>query len=239
MKKIFYIASILVAGCFTSCQEELDNWYSETFEYSGRFVVATSCAEYDSDNTGIEDGLELMIYNSAANVANEIWLEFEAAGLPQKGKFKVTGTPSQALGADAAGNVESSSYYIDTDYGLAPFETSYAAYFRVPTAAGELNDGVQLYTYITLDTLQILSGVATTIGGNKADSVYLKVTLHHDYMEFESREVDPETWADPTVPEYEWVPKSGTNTPADPADWDEHWTIAGYRYTGYPEDIGH
>jgi Fe-S cluster assembly iron-binding protein IscA len=237
MKKFIYTASILAAVCCTSCQKEIDNWYSETFEYSGRFVVATGCDEYDSDNTAIEDGLEVMVYNTASNVANEIWLDFSVAGLPQKGKFKVTGTPSEALCTETTKNISSHSYYIDTDYGLAPFESSYAEYFRVPAAVGEINDGLQLYTYITLDTLKILPGVATSIGGNKADSIYLKVTLHHDYMVFESREIASKDWADPNVPEYEWVVKPDSNTPADPADWDEHWTLAGYRYTGYPEDL--
>jgi len=30
--------------------------------------------------------------------------------------------------------------------------------------------------------------------------------------------------------------KSGSNTPAAAEDWDEHWTLSGYRYTGMPED---
>ncbi|MDR3367475.1 MAG: hypothetical protein LBO71_10995 [Prevotellaceae bacterium] len=237
MKKFIYTASILATLCLASCHEESDSWYSETFDYSGRFVVATTCAEYEDDNTAIEDGLEVMIYNTAANVANEIWLDLSVAGLPQKGKFKVTGTPREALCAENAENISSHSYYIDTEYGLAPFEPSYASYFRVPTATGELNEGIQLYTYITLDTLKILPGAATSIGGNAADSIYLKVTMHHDYVKFESRELARKDWADPDVPEYEWVVKAGSNTPADPADWDEHWTLAGYRYTGYPEDL--
>jgi hypothetical protein len=237
MRKLIYTLSILAATCFASCQEELDNWYSETFDYSGRFVVATTCEEYEDDNTTVEDGLEVMIYNTASNVANEIWLDFLVAGEHQKGKFKVTGTPAEALCSEVAENISSSNYYIDTEDGLAPFDPSYADYFRIPSAPGELNDGVQLYTYITLDALKILLGAATSIGGNKVDSIYLKVTLHHDYMEFESQQTDSESWADPNVPEYEWVVKPGSNTPADPADWDEHWTISGYRHTGYPEDL--
>ncbi|MDR0566297.1 MAG: hypothetical protein LBG47_04565 [Prevotellaceae bacterium] len=238
MKKFIYALSIFAGmAVLASCYNEMDSWYSETFEYAGRFVVATTCDEYEDDNTSIEDGLEVMIYNTASNVANEIWIDFAVAGSPQKGKFKVTGTPAEALCSENAENISSSSYSIDTDYGLAPFDPSYAAYFRVPTAAGERNDGIQQYTYITLDVLKILPGAATSIGGNTVDSIYLKVTLHHDYMEFESQQTDPKTWEDPSIPEYEWVIKPGTNTPADPDEWDEHWTLAGYRYTGYPEDL--
>ncbi|MDR0415083.1 MAG: hypothetical protein LBH84_06675 [Prevotellaceae bacterium] len=237
MRKLIYITCILAAAVFTSCQKEMSNWYSETFDYSGRFVVATTCDEYEDDNTTIEDGVEVLIYNTAANVGNEIWLDFSAAASPQKGKFKVTGTPAESLCTETAENISSHSYYIDTDYGLAPFDPSYAGYFRVPTAPGEANDGIQLYTFITLDTLKILPGAATSIGGNVVDSIYIKVTLHHDYMEFESREKPVDEWDDPAIPEYEWVVKPNSNTPADADDWDEHWTLAGYRYTGYPEDM--
>lgn len=221
---------------FSSCDNDIENWYSATFDYSGRFVVATACEEYDSDNTAIEDGLEVLIYNTAANVADEIWLDFHIAGLPQKGKIKLNGTSQEASGTATVENISSSEYYIDTDYGLAPFDPGYEGYFRVPESAGELNEGIQLYTRMTLESLKILPKAATTIGGNTADSVYIKVKLHHDYMQFESYQTDPETWADPDVSEYAWAIKPGTNTPADADEWDENWTLAGYRYTGYPED---
>ncbi|MDR1022273.1 MAG: hypothetical protein LBL94_03230 [Prevotellaceae bacterium] len=239
MRKFTYALSIFACAALASCDNELDNWYSETFSYSGRFAVATACAEYDSDNTAVADGLEVLIYNTADNVADEIWIDFSVAGAPQKGKFKVTGAPAEALCAQVAENISSSTYYIDTDYGLAPFDPSYADYFRVPAAAGEPNDGAQLYTRITLGVLKILPGAATSIGGNVVDSIYLTVTLHHAYMKFESVQTDSEGWADPAVPEFEWLPKLGTNepVPADDEDFpDEHWTISGYRYTGYPED---
>jgi hypothetical protein len=177
-----------------------------------------------------------MIYNTADNVADEIWLDFHVAGLPQKGKFKLNGTAQGASGTAMVENISSSDYYIDTDYGLAPFTSSYAGISACRKGAGELNDGIQLYTHITLESLKILPGAATTIGGNTTDSIYVKVILHHDYMQFESYRTDPETWADPDVPEYAWDIKPGTNTPADADDWNENWTLAGYRYTGYPED---
>jgi hypothetical protein len=221
---------------FTSCDNDIENWYSATFDYSGRFVVATTCEEYESDNTVIEEGLEVMIYNTAANVSDEIWLDFEVAGLPQKGKIKLSGTAQEASGTATVENISSSDYLIDTEYGLAPFSSGYESYFRVPEKAGELNDGIKLYTRMTLESLKITPKAATTIGGNTADGIYVKVILHHDYIQFESYRTDPETWDDPDVPEYAWAVKPGTNTPADADDWDETWTLTGYRYTGYPED---
>ncbi|GHU66048.1 hypothetical protein FACS1894123_12030 [Bacteroidia bacterium] len=239
MRKLGYIIGVFVCSmALTSCQNEIENWYSETFDYAGRFVVATACDEYDSDNTAIEDGLEVMIYNTAANTSDEIWVEFSIAGFHQKGKFKLKGNSADAAGVETVeNNISTDTYYIDTDYGLAPFDPSYAAYFRVPSAADELNDGVNLYTRITLDTLKIIPQAATTIGGNTSDSIYVKFTLHHDYMLFVSQAIPEEDWEDPAVPEYEWVIKPGSNSPADPADWDEHWAVSGYRYTGFPEDL--
>ena len=237
MKKILYLLGIVAATLlFASCQEELENWYSNTEAYDGRFVVATTCEEYSSDDTSIEDGLELMFYNTADNVSDEIWLDTEVAGQHIKGRFKLTGSPSSFKGNEIAENIASDSYYIDTDYGWAPFSSGYAGYFRVPTAAGQLNDGVQLYTRITLLEGQILPEAATSIGGNTTDSLYVTSIMHHDFVQFESYRTPEEEWDDAEVPEYAWRVKPGTNTPATAADWDEHWTLAGYRYTGMPED---
>ena len=237
MKKIIYlIGLIFTVACFSSCQEELENWYSETKSYDGRFVVATTCDEYSSDDTSIADGLELMFYNSAANIADEIWLDTEVAGYHIQGKFKITGDISSFKGNETVENIASDSYLIDTDYGLAPFTSDYANYFRVPTAAGQLNDGVQLYTRITFLEGKIIPDAATSIGGNTADSVYVKTIMHKDFMKFESYQTPKDEWEDQAVPEFAWRVKSGSNTPATAADWDEHWTLAGYRYTGMPED---
>ena len=237
MKKIFYLFSILlITLSISSCQEELDNWYTETASYDGRYVVATTCEEYSSDDTSIEDGLELMFYNSATNVADEIWMDTEVAGQHIKGKFKLTGDPSSFKGNETVENIASDSYYIDTDYGWAPFSSNYAQYFRVPTAAGQLNDGIQLYTRITLEEGKILPGAAISIGGNVSDSVYVKTIMHHDFVKFESYQIPEKDWEDPEVPEFAWRVKAGSNTPATAADWDEHWTLTGYRYTGMPED---
>jgi len=222
---------------FTSCLQKLDNWYTETAAFDGRYVVATTCEEYSDDDTSIADGNEAMIYNTAANVKDEIWIESQVAGEPVKGRFKITGDASDFKGADSqVENVNSQDYLIDTDYGWAPFDPSYSDYFRVPDAAGQLNDGIQLYTRISLVEGKIIPKGATTIGGNVSDSVYIKTVMHHDYVQFISYQLPEDEWSDPAVPEYGWMLKDGSNTPADADGWDETWTLAGYRYTGFAED---
>lgn len=237
MKKIIYLfaASLMITG-FSSCFEEVDSWNSETYDYDGRYVVATTCETYDDDNTTIEDGAELLIYNTASNVANEVWVETTIAGEHIKGKFKLNGNPSSFTSDQEVENTASSTLLIDTDYGLAPFTSAYTQYFRVPTAAGQENDGVQLYTRMVLKKGSIVPKGATTIGGNKSDSVNLQVVMYHDFVTFVSYELPQEEWDNPSVPEYAWKLKSGSNTPATD-DWDEPWTLEGYRFTGYPEDL--
>lgn len=237
MKKIIYLLCISVSMMLTSCFEEIDNFYTETSGFDGRYVVATTCDEYSDDDTSIEDGEEVMIYNSAANTSDEIWIETHVAGESVKGKFKITGNASGFKGATAeVENVNSATFYIDTDYGLAPFDDSYADYFRVPTAAGQLNDGVQLYTRITLVEGKITPNGATTIGGNTSDAIYIKTVMHHDFVEFISYLLPEDEREDPEVPEFGWKLREGSNTPADDYDWDETWTLEGYRYTGFDED---
>lgn len=225
---------------FVSCLEEKDNWYTETAALDGRYVVATTCEEYSDDDTSIEEGGEAMIYNSAANVKDEIWIDTKVAGAAVKAKFKITGDASGFKGATTeAKNVNSGSLLIDTDAGLAPFTDAYASYFRVPTAAGQLNDGIQLYTRATLVEGKVVPKGATTIGGNISDGVSIKMVMHHDYIQFISYLLPEEEWEDPSVPEFAWQLKEGSNTPADSDGMDETWTLEGYRYTGYPEDATH
>ncbi|MCL1934135.1 MAG: hypothetical protein FWF53_10050 [Candidatus Azobacteroides sp.] len=239
MKKIVYLLCISAPMMFfTSCFEKIDNWYTETSGLDGRYVVATTCEEYSDDDTSIEDGNEVMIYNTAANVNDEIWIDTYVAGDSIKGKFKITGDASGFKGAAGdAQNVRVTTLLIDTDYGLAPFTDAYAGYFRVPTAAGQLNDGLQLYTRITLVEGKIIPKGATTIGGNVSDSVYLKTIMHHDYVQFISYQLPEEEWEEEGVPEFGWQLKPGSNSPADADGYDETWTLAGYRYTGFQEDF--
>lgn len=221
---------------FTSCQEELENWYSATADYDGRYVVATTCEEYSSDDTSIEDGLEVMIYNTAENKANEIWLDTEVAGAHIKGKFALKGSSVAFTDSTTqVANVASSTIYAFTSSG----GLTTVAGLGTPTAAGLENDGVQLYTRITLLEGKILPQKATSIGGNTSDSIYVKTIMHHDYVVLETYQTPEEDWDNPLVPEFAWRKKAGSNTPADDDGWNETWTLTGYRYTGMPEDVAH
>ena len=269
MKKIeYYLVLTLITVLFTSCFEEKDNWYTNTKEYDGRYVVSTTCDGHSllnklmeawgedeiEDETVIKDGLELLIYNSATNVVDEIIIDthlalnFEEAPFPVKGKFKVTGNPANFSGVGTTMNLGSADFNTDDDGEFfIIYDPIYEEYYEpgyffgavgypdgLPDALGEEWDAIQLYTRLSIETGQITSLGATTIGGNKSDAVSLKITMYHDYLVVESYETDPKTWVIPSVPEYGWRIKAGSRTNADGEE--EKWTLTGYRYTGYPED---
>jgi hypothetical protein len=235
MKKLI-LFSISFSLIFSSCFKKIDNWYTETSEYDGRYVVSATCEEYSSDDVPLSDGMELWIFNTSDNLANEIWIDhFSIAGFPMKAKLNVTG---DAANFKTAGDV---NLYHDSEVIYILVDGNPVAYGPPDpgdaTAAGELLDAVHLYTRVSVDTGKIINGGATTPGGNVSDSVFLKLTLYHNAFQYISYETDPADWANPSVPEYDWRIKDGSLTNAD--GWEEHWTISGYRYTGFPEDIGH
>lgn len=242
MKKLIYLLSISsVMMLFTSCFEKLDNWYSETAAYDGRFVVAKTCEEYPEYNTVIEDGDEIMIYNSAANVANEIIIDTHLDDFPVKGKFKVEGNPAEFKAGQSVANISRSAEFshFDDDMYMVNAEgapTAYPSALGTPDGLGEAYDAIQIYSKLSLEKGKITPQGAKTIGGNTSDGVYLEVTLYSEFLVIESYELPKEKWTDPAVPEYSWRVKEGSRRNAD--EWDEHWTLEGYRYTGFPEDLG-
>ena len=231
MKKFIYLLNICVIVLFASCQSELDNWYSATFAYDGRYIVSTTCEEYDDYDTSIEDGLEAMIYNSAANKENEVWIEFEVAYEPVKGKFNLTGGFSDFKGTAEVENITAAYYTLDW--------RTFSPTFRAVSSAGEIVEGMQLYSRVELLKGSIIPEGATTIGNNTSDGISLEFILHTDYVDFESYLIPEEDWKTPGVPEFQWRVKAGSRVPADDDGMDETWTLSGYRHTGYPEDNAH
>ena len=322
--KYFLVVSLIMI-LFSSCFEDIDNWYTTTKEFDGRYSVAVNCenlvpfhnelfgivdpdgddAEYaliwykwdasgnaviDEDrskfygtdwdyNNIIENGMELMIYNSANNVIDEIIFDTRIGvslangvdGFNIKGKFKVTGNSNNFKGTTVTNNIFSNPQIDDHDYFILPgqvdedfvefYATNYDPQYAVLNDyywhLSELEDvmidyyeivdedvaefnAIQLYTRISLEEGKITPGAATTIGGNKADAVSMKFTTYCDFITLEKYQTDPSTWADPPdsdnpgTPEFDLRIKDGSRRNAD--GWEEHWTLTGYRYTGYPED---
>ncbi|MDR2042720.1 MAG: hypothetical protein LBP98_10500 [Tannerella sp.] len=236
MKRTIYWGMVACAFLtLASCDNELENWNSATYAYDGRYVVAAVCQEKPSKNAIIEKGNEIYLYNTAANIANEIWLEDVSGKFPLKCKLQLNGNPANFSGTATAENVQSKYFIYNAEAdAYVEFADANAGDFPAAGAAGQSADGTREYVRITLEEGQIQPASATTVGGNIADGIALKFTLHTDLVKFVSYELPAEEWSDPSQPEYGWqlVPNSNT---ADPGK-DEHWTLTGYRYTGYPED---
>jgi hypothetical protein len=238
MKKVTLYLSMVACSAFVfaSCENELDSWNSATYEYAGRFVVAATCQEDPAKSKIIEQGNEIYLYNTAANVANEIWLEDVTRAFPLKGKFSLAGNAAGFRGERETENVSSiAAIYNADDLKYIQFIASNVEDFPVPTAANQQCSGKQQYIRATLEEGKILPNGATSIGGNTTDGISLKIILHTDSIHFISYELDAEEWEDPGIPEYAW--KVNPDVKIAKPEWDEHWTLAGYRYTGYPEDM--
>jgi len=239
MKKIIFLC-LSVSMMLTSCFKDIDNWYTETAGYDGRYSVALTCAEDPHLDLAIEDGEQLMIYNSAANIPNEIIIDTYLDDEHVKGKFTISGTPADFKGENVAMNVALGTaittgnlYYAFSATGAlaSPPAASTA------TSAGLTRDGIQFYTRLSLESGKITPNGKTTIGGNISDGVLLKVTLYSDFLIYETYQTPQTNWANPNIPEFAWRVKENSR---QNVDGDElHWTIDGYRYTGYPEDMVH
>jgi hypothetical protein len=237
MKKIInltVITAALLLGA-TSCFERIDNWYTNTASFDGRFVVSQTCADenYTSDNYAIEDGAEVWIYNTAANKENEIIIDAYIAGLPVKIKGTAIGTSASFTIAEVA-NISSSDVVGDAVYFI--YRGNFYNYndWGDPEELGEEYEAIQFYTRVEVVEASITPKGATSIGGNVVDGLHLVLRLYTDSYVIESYETPQSTWADPDVPELAWRVQGGVRENAD--GFEEEWIIDGYRYTGYPED---
>lgn len=103
MKNLIVLISAFFscAMFLSSCHEDVDNWDSATLDYSGRYVI--KLLSEDGQEVYLDyDGTEIQIYNTAANVANEIWLDDMKALFPLKSKFFLEGTPAGFSSAQLA-----------------------------------------------------------------------------------------------------------------------------------------
>lgn len=229
MKKILCMLS-LAALCVAaaSCEPEPeDMWKSSTYDYAGRYVYALCDETGENIYLSLEDivgeGMDVRFYNTAANVANEVWMENYLGGVYDfsfKVKLSLSGT-SESFSANAGANVESTLENFDED--------------SVPTAAGQTVSGAEWYARVKILEGKILPKAAKSVSGNVVDSLYLKITLESDEVTFVSVQTDPSTWATSGVPEYTWK-HDPTQNVYDPTS-DETYVLKGYRYTGFSEDV--
>jgi hypothetical protein len=220
MKKLIYI----LVGSFiglTACNDDIEIWDSAVLDYSGSYVVQVQA----EDGTVISDYIDankIDIYNTVDDVANELWITDHGKDLELTSKFFLTG--------DASSFASKSMAFDDLTLNISVVKEGFTP---KPTAAGETVTKNIWGAKTALVEGKILPKAMTTIGGNVADSIYMKVVFMYGDVTFKSVEVPVEYRADPEVPEFKWIFESSVY---DATSTDETYVYSGYRYTGFPED---
>jgi len=219
-KNIIYIAVLIMTLSMSSCKEDVEVWDSNTLGYSGTFFYQL----YSEDNQDLyvdfDHDVQLMIYNTSANVENEIWIDDHDEVFGLKSKFSLQG------------NSESFSS-VSTNF--TDLENNISAIEAPSTDPTTLNEEVTVdrdYIRTFIVDGKILPSASTTVSGNPVDSIYIKLTLLSGTVSFKSYSVPVEKRDDPEVEQFEWKYESATydNT------LDETYVISGHRKTGFAED---
>ena len=220
MKKIFYLLFIFTALVLTSCKEDLEIWDSETLDYSGKFDY--QLLSEDMQDVYADYGSQLMIYNTASNVVNEVWIDDEEHTFPLKSKFTFTGNSlSFKSSTEDFAALANNIYNVDNKLPTP-----------APTAIGQSITKDREYVRAVILEGKILPKQATTIGGNIADSLYLKIKLLSGDVTYISYEVPLALRQDPEKEEFKWKYSAATYD----SSLDEVYVISGHRYTGFDED---
>ncbi|WP_194766112.1 lipid-binding protein [Tamlana sp. I1] len=210
----------MISVSFTSCDEDLEIWDSNTLDYSGTYFyelynedMTTKYVEYSHSN-------QILIYNTANNNVNELWMEDTANIFPLKSKFFLNGSTD-----------DFSSESLD----FSELTNNINAVVPPSTKPTGLNQTVNVATdYIRAAVLEgkILKNEATTVSGNPVDSIYTKIVLYSGEVKYTSYEVAEADRVDPDVVEFAWEYDSATYD----STLDEIYVISGHRKTGFAED---
>lgn len=225
-KSILKIALFMLAIVFHSCDnEELYVWDSQTLAYNGTFEYQA----YDADETALTSwgdwGYQIQIYNTAADEANEVFMEIHP-DYDVKTRLSLDGTASSFK--------SSKTEYADLPLIEGEGEVSTAVPDDAPaaTAAGEVHSASIWWRKIRIDDGAITVDGATTSGNNTSDEIKMRITFLSETAVFTSVELPASDWADPAVAEFGWEFTSS----AYDADLDETYVVVGYRKTGFAED---
>jgi len=219
-KNIIYIAILFFSFTIVSCEEELEIFDSNTLSYSGTYFWQL----LDETNTDVyvdyDHDVQLMIYNTSDNVANEVWIEDTDHVFPLKSKFFLSGTSE---------SFQSSSTVFDD---LPNNELAIEAPDEKPTGLSQVTTEFRYYVRNIIEEGKILPNAATTISGNPVDSIYVKIKLLSGDVSFTSYSVPVEEREDPEVEQFDWEFSSATYDNTS----DEIYVISGHRKTGFSED---
>lgn len=167
MKKIFLIVT-MIALFTSSCKQEYENWYSETYDLSGEWVVTVeqSVAEYEY----IFEDIGAM--PNPSNVENWEWEDLYDAGI------------TSALTYNSAAN-KSTELIVEDAHTFWDYKVKVNA--NADTKTFEVNNTPNLiYDDCDISIIggKILPKAATTPGGSKADSIVYYIKFSDDSYGF-------------------------------------------------------
>ncbi len=198
-----------------SCSEEkLEGWSPESKDYSGKFIFT----ELNDKNEPQDNHETLFISSTASNKKDEILIDIDKV---LRSKFKITGEVSDFKSvSDDFSKLTENVLVLETKPENAPTGLNQTASVPdVPNVKVSLVEG------------KILKNLATSVGGNKVDSVYLKLNFYKGKLNFKSYLKPKSKETDPDVFDWKFESSeaiSGAKT--------ETLILGGYRYTGLPED---
>ncbi|RXQ96752.1 hypothetical protein EO244_03735 [Ancylomarina salipaludis] len=221
INKLFLVASVIIVGLsFTSCDEKIEIWDSATLEYSGTYVYELKNEDATATYVGYSDQNKIEIFNTSANVENEVIIYDHGKMFPLKSKFIFSGN---------ATSFASKSLLFDD---LTNNEEAVVLPEDAPTAITDTLSEDRDYLRAAVVEGSIIKDGMTTIGGNVADSLYFKIVLYSGTANFKSVAVPVEYRANPDKEEFEWELVSVVRDAAK----DKTYVISGHRYTGFSED---
>lgn len=204
----------------SSCNEDIEIWDSNTLDYSGTYFWELYNEDMTSNLVAYDHDVQLLIYNTAENISNEVWMEDTDGIFPFKSKFSLEGTSSAFE--------SKSTTFADLDNNVLAITNPSTK----PTALGQEVIEDRDYIRNTILEGKILPDAATTVSGNPVDSLYIKIKLYSGTVKFTSKAVPVELRADPEVEEFAWEYNSVTYDNSK----DETYVISGHRKTGFAAD---
>ncbi|MBU2949496.1 hypothetical protein KO493_02160 [Tamlana agarivorans] len=219
-KNIIYMLLVLVSVSFTSCDEELEIWDSNTLDYSGTYFYELYNEDMTAKYIEYSHSNQILIYNTANNNSNEFWLEDHGTVFPIKSKFFVDGSTQ---------DFNSASFdFTDLTNNISTVISGSAK----PTGLNQ--EVIEPTGYIRSAILEgkILKNEGTTVSGNPVDSIYVKIALYSGQVKYTSYEVAVADRVDPEVEEFAWEYDSAIYD----SSLDETYVISGHRKTGFAED---
>ena len=217
---------IVMALALGACDDDIEIWDSATLDYSGTYVCQVLKAD-GSVYADYSDSRKIDIYNTDANIANELWITDHDKWLELTSKFFLDG--------DASNFASKSLEYDDLPLNVSMVKASGDA----PTGVGQILRDTIWGAKTALVEGKILPKAMTTIGGNVTDSIYMKIKFMYGDVTFISQEVPEAYRANPDVAEFEWVFESSIHNTVkangDVRD-EEFYMYSGHRYTGFSED---